>query len=71
MLIWQTNVVMTAIAMAAYARVVTEYIPGSGCGTVSTIRILKRDPSVQELTNGCIYVMKDVSSFDSTQGKIS
>ena len=70
MLIWQGTVVMTAMAMAAYARVVTEYIPGSGCGTANTIRMLKRDPTVQELSNGCIYVMKDVSSFDSTLGNI-
>ena len=49
--------------MVAYARTVTEYIPGSGCGTFNTIKILKRDPSVQELANGCIYVMKEVTSF--------
>ena len=70
MLIWHTNVVLTAVAWAAHARIVTEYIPGSGCGTVNAIRMLKRDPSDQELTNGCIYVMKEISSFESKQGKI-
>ena len=63
MFLWQANVGLTMVAMVAYARTVTEYIPGSGCGTFNTIKILKRDPSVQELANGCIYVMKEVTSF--------
>ena len=70
MFIWQTNVVMTVMTMAAYARTVTEYIAGSGCGTVNTIRILKRNPSVQEIANGCIYVMREVSSFQPKQGTL-
>ena len=68
MFIWQAYVAIFAMPTVIYARIVTEYIPGSGCGTVNTIRILKRDPTVQELASGCIYVMKEVSSFKPRQG---
>ena len=68
MFIWQAYVAIFAMPTVIYARIVTEYIPGSGCGTVNTIRILKRDPSVQELAIGCLYVMKEVSSFKPRQG---
>ena len=64
----QANVVMATMAMTVNARIVSEYIPGSGCGTVNTIKMLDRDPSVQELAIGCIYVRKEVSAFKPKQG---
>ena len=54
---------MATILMSASARIVTEYIPGTGCGTVNTIRMLDRDPSAVEVANGCVYVRRAVSAF--------
>ena len=68
MLLWRANTVIAAFALAANAKIVTEFIPGSGCGTVNTIRILNRDPTVQEVANGCVYVRKEVSAFKPKEG---
>ena len=55
------NVVM-ALALVGKAIADSKFIPGVGCGTYNTIRMLNGNPTLQEETEGCIYIVKGLSS---------
>ena len=59
------------MASAVNCRIVTEYIPGNGCGTVKAIKMLDRDATAQEAANGCVYITKEVSAFQPKLGTLN
>ena len=48
-----------AFALAAGGRRGSEFIPGTGCGTTNTIKIINGNPTLEEETNGCIYIINE------------
>ena len=50
--------VVGALAVVAEAKRESKFIPGSGCGTFNTIKMIDGNPTLQEETEGCIYVRK-------------
>ena len=44
----------------ALSKIHTEYIPGANCGLSKTIRMLDRDPTGDERSEGGIFVKKSV-----------
>ena len=55
------NVVM-ALAAVSEAIAESDFIPGVGCGTYNTIKILYGSPTLQEEMQGCIYIEKGLSN---------
>ena len=54
--------VVVALAAVSLAIGKSEFIPGVGCGTYNTIRMLDGNPTHQEETEGCIYIEKGQSN---------
>ena len=51
-----------ALALTAEARRRSRFLPGTGCGTTNTIKIINGNPTNEEETSGCIYI-KDENPF--------
>ena len=45
-----------ALALASEGKRGSKFIPGSGCGTTNTIKIINGNPTFEEENNGCIYI---------------
>ena len=54
--------VVGALAVVPGAKRESKFIPGSGCGTFNTIKMLDGNPTLQEETEGCIYIRKGPSN---------
>ena len=54
--------VVVALAVVSEAIGESKFIPGVGCGTYNTIRILDGNPTLQEEMQGCIYIEKGLSN---------
>ena len=54
--------VVVALAAANEAIGESQFLPGVGCGTYNTIRILDGNPTRQEEAKGCIYIAKGLSN---------
>ena len=59
--------VVGTLAMLAEGRGESMFIPGSGCGTLKTIKTINGSPTLKEETEGCVYIRK--GPYDKSRGK--